>query len=168
MRQNVKLLLHVYQKKKEHFLSVEKKKEQCYLFWKKKQTLLTHHLLQKHVCLFVFKTKPEKHDMIYRCPELWTRTFFDREKKTPTQLKCREDILIEAFHWQLNNLLMRPCWELLQNRKKVTLTKDGSSFASVQHTKGFSKHVDKFSRSFKILFGYLNKFESLHNVKQTL
>jgi len=130
--------------------------------------LLSPHLLQKHVCLFVFKTKPEKHGMIYLCPELWTRTFFDIEKKRPTQLKCREDILMEAFHWRLNNLVMRSSWELLQNKEKVTLTNDWSSFTSVQHTKGFIKPVDKFSRDFKILFGYLNKFKSLHNVKQTL
>ena len=130
--------------------------------------LLTHRLLQKNLCLFVFKNKTGKHANIYFCQKLWAMTFFEKEKKTSAQLECREGILIEAFRWQLNNLLMRPCWELLQNRKKVTLTKDGSSFASMRHRKGFSKHVHKFSRSFKIVFGCLNNFKSLHNVKQTL
>ena len=130
--------------------------------------LLTHHLLQKHVSLFVFKTKPENHGMEHRCRELSAMTFFDIEKKTLAQLKCWEDILMEAFHWRLNSLVMRSSWELLQNKEKVTLTNDWSSFTSVQHTKGFIKPVDKFSRDFKILFGYLNKFKSFHDVKQTL
>ena len=130
--------------------------------------LLTHQLLQKHVSLFVFKTKPENHGMEHRCRELSAMTFFDIEKKTSAQLNCRQRIFIEALHWQLNNFLMRSCWELLQNKEKVTLTNDGSSFASMRHTKGFIKPVENFSRDFKILFGYLNKFKSFHDVKQTL
>jgi hypothetical protein len=57
---------------------------------------------------------------------------------------------------------------LLENKEKVTLANGGSSFASMQHTKGFTKLVENFSRDFKILFGYLNKFKSFHDVKQTL
>ena len=155
-------------RKEEHFLSVEKKRNNVPCFGRKKQTLLTHHFLQKHICLFIFKNKTENHANIYFCQKLWTMTFLVLEKKTSAQLKCREGFLIEAFHWQLNNFLMRSCWELLQNKEKVTLTNDGSSFASMRHTKGFTKPVEKFSRDFKILFGYLNKFKSFHNVKQTL
>jgi hypothetical protein len=60
MKQNVKLPLHAYQRKKKHLLWVENKRNNILCFGREKKMLLTHRLLQKHVCLFVFKTKPEK------------------------------------------------------------------------------------------------------------
>ena len=154
--------------KKKHLLRIDKKRNIVLCFGRKKKMLLSRHLPQKHVCLFVFKNKTGNPAKIYTCQKLWGRTFCDREKKTSAQLNCRQRIFIEAFHWQLINFLMRSCWELLKNKEKVTLTNDGSSFAFMQHTKGFTKLVEKFSRDFKILFGYLNKFKSFHNFKQTV
>ena len=144
-------------KKKEHFLSVEKKRNNVLCFGKKSKHYWHTICCKNTFVCFQNKTGKAWHDI--PLPRTVNKDFFwQREKNTHTTQMPRGYF----------NRSIPLTTQQLTDEAMLRITSKQKKSYSMRHRKGFSKHVDKFSRSFKILFGYLNKFESWHKVKHTL
>ena len=88
MRQNVKLLLHAYQRKKKTFALGLKKKEQFCLFWKRKENVADSPFAPKTRLFVCFQNKPGKPGKHIHLPRTVNKHFFfEREKNIhPTQM----------------------------------------------------------------------------------
>ena len=76
MRQNVKLLLHAYQRKKKTFALGWKKKEQCCLFWKKKENVADSPFAPKKSLFVCFQKQNGKPCQKIPRPKTVSHDFF--------------------------------------------------------------------------------------------